>query len=172
MSTYQLHWHDRVVNQTIRSWCVAVFALVVGCSGDTAIAPRAQELSPAQVTAGKNYSFSITPGDRTVYAQFTRVRSQGTESVSAFVQRMFASADAAGATRLVVDLRSVRGGDSFLVVPLVKGILARERFNQSGGLLVVVGDASFSPGQSAAAVLQQYAHPIFVREPPSSRTSL
>jgi hypothetical protein len=85
---------------------------------------------------------------------------------------MFASADASGATRLVIDLRSVRGGDSFLVVPLVKGILARERFNQSGGLLVVVGDASFSPGQSAAAVLQQYAHPIFVREPPSSRTSL
>jgi len=166
MSNYQLHWPDRVVNQTGRAWIAALAGLVVACSGDTAVAPRPHELSPTHVTAGKNYSFSITLGDRTVYAQFTRVRSDGTESVSAFVQRLFASADAAAATRLVLDLRSVRGGDSFLVVPLLKGILARERFAQRGGLLVVVGDASFSPGQSAAALLQQYTHPIFIREPP------
>jgi hypothetical protein len=168
MSNYQLHWHDRVVNQTGRAWIVALLALVVGCSGDTAVAPSPQERSPVQVTVGENYSFSIAPGDRTVYARFTRVRSDGTESVSAFVRRLFASADAAGASRLVLDLRSVRGGDSFLVVPLLKGILARERFAQRGGLVVVVGDASFSPGQSVAALLEQYAHPIFVREPPGS----
>jgi len=29
--------------------------------------------------------------------------------------------------------------------------------------LVVVGDASFSPEQNAATLLQQYANPIFVR---------
>jgi hypothetical protein len=172
MSHYQLHWHDRLLNHAGRARIVAMLVLVVGCSGERAIAPRPQEPSPAQATTAKNYSFSITPGDRTVYVQFTRVRSDGTESVSAFVQRMFASADAAGATKLVVDLRSIRGGDSFLVVPLLKGVLTRERFNQSGGLLVVVGDASFSPGQSVAAVLKQYVHPIFVRDPPSSRPIL
>ncbi len=166
MSNYELHWRDRVVTHPGRAWMVAMLALVIGCSGDTAIAPRPQALSPTRPTAVQNYSFSITPGDRTVYARFSRIRSDGTESVSAFVQRLFASADAAGATRLVLDLRSIRGGDSFLVVPLLKGILARERFSQRGGLMVVVGDASFSPGQSAAALLQRYTHPIFVREPP------
>jgi len=167
MSIYQLHWHDRLAKHVGRAWIVALVWLPVACAGDTAVAPASQMLSRTGLTAEKNYSFSITPADRTVHVRFTRVRSDGTESVSGFVQRMFANADAAGATRLVVDLRSVRGGDSFLVVPLLKGILARERFNQPGGLLVVVGDASFSPAQSAAAVLRQYVHPIFVRDSPS-----
>jgi hypothetical protein len=169
MSNYQLHWHDRLVNHAARAWIVALVGLVVACSGEMVVAPAPKLLSPAPVTVGRNYSFSITPADHTVHVQFTRVRSDGTESVSAFMQRLFASADAAGATRLVVDLRSVRGGDSFLVVPLVKGILARERFSRHGGLVVVVGDANLSPGQSTATVLEQYAQPIFVREPPGSR---
>jgi hypothetical protein len=167
MSNYELHWRDRLVTDAGRALMVAVLALVVGCSAETATGPSPQALSPTRIAAEKNYSFSVSPGDRTVYARFTRIRSDSTESVSAFVQQLFASADAAGATRLVLDLRSVRGGDSFLVVPLLKGILARERFSQRGGLLVVVGDASFSPAQSTAALLEQYAHPTFVREPPA-----
>jgi hypothetical protein len=115
----------------------------------------------------KNYSFSITPADHTVRVRFTRVRSEGPESVSAFMRRMFASADSVGASRLVLDLdlRSTTGGDGFLLVPLVKGVLARTRFVQRGGLVVIVGPESFSPGQSAASLLQRYANPIFIAEP-------
>ena len=80
------------------------------------------------------------------------------------MQRMFASADSAGATRLVLDLRSTRGGDAFLVVPLLKGVLARERFAQPGGLVVIVGPESFSQGQNAASMLERYANPVFVGE--------
>jgi hypothetical protein len=115
----------------------------------------------------KNYSFSITPADHTVRVRITRVRSEGPESVSAFMRRMFASADSVGASRLVLDLdlRSTTGGDGFLLVPLVKGVLARTRFVQRGGLVVIVGPKSFSPGQSAASLLQRYANPIFIAEP-------
>ena len=151
------------VNRAGRTWIPAVFGVIVACSGETPVAPGSQPQVSAQVGQEENYSFSISPSDHTVRVQFARVRSNGIESVSAFMQRMFASADSAGATRLVVDLRSIRGGDGFLLVPLVKGVLARERFAQRGGLLVVVGDASFSPGQNAATLLQQYANPIFVR---------
>jgi hypothetical protein len=151
------------VNQAGRIWIPAILGAMVACSGVTPVTPASQPQVSAQVGQEKNYSFSVTPSDRTMRVKFTRVRSEGTESISAFMQRMFASADSAGATRLVVDLRSIRGGDGFLLVPLVKGVLARERFAQHGGLLVVVGDASFSPGQSAATLLQQYANPIFVR---------
>ncbi|HXN76179.1 MAG TPA: hypothetical protein VN876_06060 [Gemmatimonadaceae bacterium] len=163
MSNLRSKPKERRVNQARRVWIPAMFGVMVACSGEIPVTPASQPQVSAQVGQEKNYSFSVTPSDRTMRVHFTRVRSEGTESISAFMQRMFASADSAGATRLVVDLRSVRGGDGFLLVPLVKGVLARERFAQHGGLLVVVGDASFSPGQSAATLLQQYANPIFVR---------
>jgi hypothetical protein len=142
---------------------VATLGVMLACLGETPVTPRSQAQVFPQVGQEKNYSFSITPSDRTVRVRFTRVRSEGTESSGAFMQRMFASADSAGATRLVVDLRSISGGDAFLLVPLVRGVVARERFARHGGLFVVVGDASFSPGQNAATLLQQYANPIFVR---------
>lgn len=107
-------------------------------------------------------SYSISPGDRTVHVRFTNVRNEGGEPIHAFMRRMFESADAAGARRLVIDLRSVTGGDARLLVPLIKGIVRRDRFMQAGGLYVLVGPDSFSPVQNAATLLQQYANPIFV----------
>lgn len=148
-----------------RGWMLVVLSVMAACSGESPAAPRSQPTVSAPVAQEGNYSFSISPADRTVRVRFTRVRSDGIESVSAFMQRMFASADLAGATRLVLDLRATRGGDAFLVVPLVKGILARERFAQRGGLVVIVGPESFSPGQNAASMLQRYANPVFVGEP-------
>jgi len=136
--------------------------LVSSCAADDLVRPPSP--MPASVAANaaeRNYSFSVTAADRTVRVKFARVRSERTESVSAFMQRVFASADAAGATRLVLDLSSTKGGDSFLIVPLVKGILARERFTRRGGLVVIVGPDTFSPSQNAAAALERYARPIY-----------
>jgi hypothetical protein len=138
--------------------------LVVGCATDSSVAPAAARNEVATALQ-PNYSFSIAPDGRSVEVRFARIRTDGGESVSAFVERMFASADAAGATRLVVDLSATKGGDSFLVVPLVRGILAREQFARRGGLVVIVGPESFSPSQNTAAVLQRYAEPIFVDHP-------
>jgi hypothetical protein len=123
--------------------------------------PATSELLEQQQTS----SYSISPGDRTVYARFTNVRSEGGEPIHAFMRRMFESADSAGAQRLVIDLRSVAGGDSRLLVPLIKGVAMRDRFVQAGGLYVVVGPNSFAPRQNAATLLQRYANPILVRDP-------
>jgi C-terminal processing protease CtpA/Prc len=144
---------------------LVALSVIAACSGENPVTPRSEPQVSAQVAREQNYSFSISPADRTVLVRFTRVRSDGVESVNAFMRRMFASADSAGATKLVLDLRSTRGGDAFLVVPLVKGILARERFAQRGGLVVIVGPESFSPGQNVASMLQRYANPVFVGEP-------
>jgi hypothetical protein len=134
----------------------------VSCAEPTAVLPR-----PAAPTIvgqqQQNNSYSINAADGTVYVTLAQVRGESGERIHAFVQRMFESADSASARRLVIDLRSITGGDAFLLVPLVRGVVARERFARRGGLLVVVGDASFSPGQNAATLLQHYANPIFVR---------
>ncbi len=139
-------------------------ALVLACSMDSTTAPVARQESAA-LRPEANYSFSITPENRTVRVQFERVRSTGAESVSAFMQRVFDSADVAGATRLVLDLSQTKGGDAFLTVPLVKGVLARQHLSKRGALIVVVGPDTFSPGQNTAKLLQRYAQPIFVKHP-------
>jgi hypothetical protein len=86
------------------------------------------------------------------------------------MRRVFANADITAATRLVLDLSEMKGGDSFLLVPLVKGILAREQFTRRGGLVVILGPNSFSKSQNAATVLKQYAQPMFVDQPLFERT--
>jgi len=145
---------------------IPALALALGCSADS-IVGSAERPPSAAVVSEANYSFSISPANRTVSVRFARVRGDGRESVSAFMQRVFASADAAGATRLVLDLSATKGGDSFLSVPLLKGVLAREQFTKRGGLVVIVGPNTFSAAQSTASLLQQYAQPIFVSRPVS-----
>ena len=162
MSDYRTNPCGQRVKRIGTAVIAVAIAATAGCSGETPVAPKALKDVSAVNAREKNFSFSITSADRTLRVRFTRVRSDESESVSAFIQRMFASADSAGAERLIVDLRSTTGGDSFLVAPLVKGIAARERFAQRGGLVVLLGPKSFSPGQSAATLLQRYANPIFV----------
>jgi predicted DNA-binding WGR domain protein len=139
-------------------------ALILACSSEPSTAPSARQ-DNAGGGSDANYSFTISPEQGTVWVRFGRVRSTGQESISAFMQRVFDSADAVGARQLVLDLSATRGGDAFLAVPLVKGVLSRERFTRRGGLIVIVGSESFSPRQNAARLLQEYAQPIFVKHP-------
>jgi hypothetical protein len=110
----------------------------------------------------QSYSYSINPVDRTVYVAFTSLRSESGERIPAFMRRMFASADSAGAERLVIDVQSLTGSDARLLVPLITGVATRDHFLQVGALYVIVGPNSYSPSQNAATLLQQYANPIFV----------
>ena len=135
---------------------------VLSCADPTASYQR--PVAPALIEQRQqSHSYSISAGDRTVYVRFTNMRNEGGEPVHTFMRRMFESADSAGARRLVIDLRSVAGGDARLLVPLIKGVTMRDRFVQVGGLYVVVGPNSFSPAQNAATLLRQYANPILVR---------
>jgi hypothetical protein len=111
-------------------------------------------------------SYTINDASHTVYVRFVQIRGESDEPVYAFVRRLFASADSAESTRLVIDLRSISGSDARLAVPLVRGIVTRDRFTKGGGLYVVVGPDSFTRTQTAATLLQRYANPIVVHETP------
>ncbi len=150
--------------QTLR---VCLVLLTLGCAEPTPTEPvAATRLDVEDAANTRRNSFSVEAANRTAYVKIAQVRSENGEPIHTFIRRMFRSADSAGAQRLVVDLRSISGSDSRLAVPLIRGIVSRERFSRAGGLVVVVGDASFSARQSAATLLQQYAHPIFVRTLP------
>lgn len=142
----------------------ALALVVLACAEPTAVlrGPTTAAPAPESVTAS---SFSIGGAERTVYVRLASPR-ESAEPVHAFMRRMFASADSAGARRMVIDLRWVDGADARMVVPLIRGIVIRDRFARSGGLYVVVGDQSFSPSQSAATLLTRYAQPRFVSDIP------
>jgi hypothetical protein len=142
----------------------STLALVaIACTEPTAVShdatmPVAQEAAAAS-------SYSIGGAGRTVYVRLASPR-ETVEPAHAFMRRMFASADSAGARRMVIDLRGVTGGDARIIVPLIRGIVTRDQFARSGGLYVVVGEQSFAPSQSAATLLSRFAQPRFVSDVP------
>jgi len=139
--------------------------VALSCAEPTSVSVA---LPAAPATAGQRQtnSYTINDASHTVYVRLVQLRGEGDEPVYAFVRRMFASADSADATRLVIDLRLISGSDARLAVPLVRGIVTRDRFAKGGGLYVVVGPDSFTRTQSAATLLQRYANPILVHETP------
>lgn len=142
----------------------AVALLALACAEPTAVLNGAGTQSVGRESIVTS-SFSIS-ADRTLYVRLASPRPDDAEPVHAFMRRMFASADSAGVKRMVIDLRAVTGGDARLLVPLLRGVVSRQQLARSGGLYVVVGDASFAPGQSAATLLARYAQPRFVKEAP------
>jgi len=139
-------------------------ALVVlaACARDLPVAPMAPSAASTADAAASNYSLSVAAGERTVHVRFSRVRSEGSESVSGFVDRVFATSDSIGAERIVLDVAALRGGDSFLLTPLIRGVAAREQLQKQGAIVVIAGPQSFSPRQNLVRVLQQYAHPVVI----------
>ena len=150
----------RIVMGTIQLGLI-LFAL--GCAEPTGTSPQ-----PAVQVITRNEqrdnSYSVDAAHTTVYVRLIELRGDGGEPIHAFMSRVFESADAVGARRLVVDVRSISGSDARLLVPLIKGVVARDRLVRRGGLYVVIGPDSFSPAQNAATLLQQYANPIFIRD--------
>jgi hypothetical protein len=135
----------------------------LGCAEPTATSPR--PAAPAIAAEQHVNSYWINAADRTVYVKLAEVRGEG-EPIHAFMRRMFASADSVGARRLVIDLRSIAGSDARVLVPLIKGVVTRDRFARPGGLALKVGANNFGPGQNAATLLQQYANPILLSDTP------
>jgi hypothetical protein len=145
---------------------LGLILVALSCADPTAMYQR--PAAPATVGQQQINSFSISAPNRTVYVRLVSARSEGGEPIHAFVRRMFESADSAGARRLVIDVRSVTGSDTRLLVPLIKGIVTRDRFAERGALYLVVGANSFPPRQNAGLLLRRYANPIVVREVPGS----
>ena len=139
--------------------------VAVSCAEPTSVS-LAPPAAPAVEGQQQSSSYRIDAASHTVYVRLAQIRGETGEPVYAFVRRMFASADSADARRLVIDLRSISGSDARLAVPLVRGVVTRDRFAQGGRLYVVVGPDSFAPGQNAATLLQRYANPTLVHELP------
>lgn len=140
---------------------IACALLALGCVEPTAV-KQTPDVPAVMSQEGPVSMFAIDASQRTVYVRFAGLQDDAREPIHVLIRRMFESADAVSAERLIVDLRAVNGTDARLIVPLLRGIMMRDRFLQNGALYVVVGPDSYSQVQSTATLLGRYAKPIFV----------
>ncbi len=119
----------------------------------------------------KPFWFEILPGRKAVYAQVNAIRDDTAETLAAFSARMIAAAEAAGAERIVLDLRLNDGGDNYLGRGLVLALIGVKNINRYGRLFTIIGRNTFSAAVSVVSALERWSETIFVGEPTGNAPS-
>ena len=114
---------------------------------------------------GKTFWFEVLPDRKALYAQVNAVQDGENETLAAFSARMVAAGRAAGAERIVLDLRLNGGGDNYLSRGLVLALIGAKDFNRYGRLFTIIGRNTFSAAVSLVSALERWSETIFVGEP-------
>ena len=112
-----------------------------------------------------NYWFELLPDSKTVYFQFNLVVNSPTESLDAFLARLFSFIEEQKIEKLIIDMRWNNGGNAFLATPLIHGLVRASRINQRGNLFLLVGRYTFSAAINAASLVESNTNAILVGEP-------
>jgi hypothetical protein len=112
-----------------------------------------------------NYWFEYLADSKTVYVQYNAVGNKRDESVADFFKRVFAFVDANPVERFVLDIRRNGGGSNPLNLPIIHGLIRRDKINQPGKLFAIIGRGTFSAAVFLTGDLQEHTHAIFVGEP-------
>lgn len=130
----------------------------------------AEQLPLHKRRADENYWFEYLDQDKTVYVQYRRCDEMGRQSFGAFVNDLFSFIDTHPVEKLVVDLRHNGGGDSSLIAPFVKRLIAHP-LNQNGRLYVIIGRSTFSSAVLNALELRQKTNATLIGDPTSGSAS-
>jgi hypothetical protein len=114
------------------------------------------------------YWFEHLPAHDLVYFQLNRVMDDPAEPLRDFTERLFARLEGHRAARLAIDLRWNPGGNTFLLLPLLRRIVGSPVLGVRGRLFVLIGRGTGSAAQNFATMLERYAMPTFVGEPTGS----
>jgi hypothetical protein len=77
---------------------------------------------------------------------------------------MKAALDGGAATRVILDMRYLRGGNGSLAQPLVDALVGDARVNRPGGLVVLIGRENVSAGTVVAATLDRETKAVLIGE--------
>lgn len=114
------------------------------------------------------YWFEYLADRKTVYFGLNSVRNDPKEPLAAYAERLFKFIDANDVEKLVIDLRWNNGGNTFLLKPLVQGLVRTEKINRRGKLFVIIGRRTYSAAQNAATFFERDTNAMFVGEPTAS----
>lgn len=131
---------------------------------------RANSPTPLWLKSPRDaYWFEYGEDSRTVYVQYNQVINKHGESIEAFFNRVFEFVQTHQVDRFVLDIRLNGGGNSFLNIPIVTGLIKADKINQRGKLFTIIGRGTFSAAQNLVNELERYTRTLFVGEPTASR---
>lgn len=110
------------------------------------------------------YWYEELPKLDALYLQMNRVTEVEDGDFARFVDDLPKPA-ASGLSRLILDLRTNRGGDATLVQPLVHAVLRHWEYLEPGVVFVLTSTRTFSAAVHLAADLERNTHAVFVGEP-------
>lgn len=116
----------------------------------------------------KPYWFETLPEERLVFFQFNSVGNAPDESFADFCGRLFEEVAKPEVDALVIDMRYNGGGNTFLNVPMIEGIIRSEKLQKRGNLFVIIGRRTFSAAQNTTTELERRTQAILVGEPTGS----
>jgi hypothetical protein len=85
------------------------------------------------------------------------------------IAAMRAALDDGSATRVVLDMRYLRGGNGSLAQPLIDALAGDPRINRPGGLTVLIGRENVSAGTLTVAQVDEQTQAVLVGEPTPAR---
>jgi hypothetical protein len=104
-----------------------------------------------------------------LYVQINQISNSRDETMAQFAQRLHDEIVATRPDKVAIDLRQNRGGDSTLIVPLIRSIIQSESIDRRGHLFGIIGPATFSAAQNLTDALEKYTNILFVGEPTGSK---
>lgn len=135
----------------------------------TACRDTSESASPLDLKhRDKPYWFELLPDRKAVYMQYNAVQNDPAEDTAHFAKRLFDTIDQSDVNALIVDVRWNGGGNSFLNLPIVNGIIACKKIQTRGHLFVITGRDTFSAAQNFTTDVGRACNPIYVGEPTGS----
>jgi tetratricopeptide (TPR) repeat protein len=110
------------------------------------------------------YVFSYLPEDRMLYFQYNAVNNWRNDPFTDFTQRMFKTFDdnVSKIDKFVIDLRFNEGGNGYLLPPLVKEFVLREKSFGKGKLFIITGNHTFSAAPNLIGQMLQSTNAVTV----------
>ncbi len=135
------------------------------------ITARAEADAPAPLYLSHGdemYWFEYLEDEKLVYFQFNSVRNKADDPIWMFAKRLFEFIESNPVEYLVIDLRRNGGGNNFLNVPIVQGLIKSEKVNKNGHLFVIASRHTVSAAMNCAADIEYHTEAMFVGEPTGS----
>ena len=113
----------------------------------------------------KIYYYEYLPEHKTLYVRHSQIQDQEGEDIPTFYKNVFEYIDNHDVEKLILDVRLNSGGNNYKNKPIVTGIIANKKINQTGKFIVIIGRRTFSACMNLVNELHTYTNAIFVGEP-------
>ncbi len=133
--------------------------------------PLERRLSVAEEMAAEEESpnfVRVVSERKALYVSIDAMEDTETKSFAEFTREVREALGNPEVARVIVDLRRNGGGNNMLAEPL-RRTLVKSRFNQPGGIYVLVGPRTFSAAMNLATRLERETDALFVGEPTGGR---